>query len=716
MAALIGALRVSLSAETSAFEAGMRRSQRTANQTAKGIEGAFGKMGGALKAGVAGFLGAITVGGILQMGKAALDYAGSLGEVSQQLGVTTRDLQTFRYAAGQVGVSQTELETGLSKLTVTLGRVAAGAKQPIAALNAIGVSVDQIRGKDTGDAFRIIADGLAKVSDRSQRAAVEMALFGRSGAQLDNLLAGGSAALNELARAADELGIVLSDEQIQKADETADKLEAVKTVLSARIAGVVADNADAILGLANALADVAGAAQTAFRAMQAFYSGVLRSAAKFSSDHPVISRVLFGAEWGKNVRANAFRAGLGPPSKNAFPVPKGAGGGDIPQFLAGGGGRGGGGRRGSGEDLERQRLEALREAHQFDQEMRRAQRDILQSNQSLVTDYRDRAQLALKILDLDRQDYQAELAHRVASKEITAVQAEQLRLAYDEKHDLEAEAIIRDREAQRYEDRVRIQEAGLDAERDLLESQAQLAETAGEERAIRLRILDHLYKQERFRLQAVIDDEKSSHAAREEARIRLANLDKTYGNDQAGVIASTRGPLEQYGADLPTTAAKWEEALQSVAVNGFGALEDAIMGVADGTKTLGDAFREMAQSILSDLIRISIQKAIIAPLMGALFPGGTVGVPSFAGGGGFNVLGRTGIDRNTLSLNGLPIANVSYGERVSISNDNSREGGGIPPFVFNNYAPMTGKQARQTGLQAAHAFRTAVVRSAKVSG
>jgi hypothetical protein len=176
--------------------------------------------------------------------------------------------------------------------------------------------------------------------------------------------------------------------------------------------------------------------------------------------------------------------------------------------------------------------------------------------------------------------------------------------------------------------------------------------------------------------------------------------------------------MEEYLASLPLTAAKWEEALQRVAVNGFQALEDSIMGVVDGTKSLGDAFREMATEIVSQLLRISIQRAIIGPLAAAMFPGAAaaVGVPAFAGGGGFNVLGRTGIDRNTLSLNGLPIANVSYGERVSISNDNSREGGGIPPFVFNNYAPMTGKQARQTGLQAAHAFRTAVVRSAKVSG
>jgi hypothetical protein len=55
----------------------------------------------------------------------------------------------------------------------------------------------------------------SKVTDRSQRAAVEVALFGKSRRALDNLLSGGSAALNALTDAAEKLGIVLSDEQIQ---------------------------------------------------------------------------------------------------------------------------------------------------------------------------------------------------------------------------------------------------------------------------------------------------------------------------------------------------------------------------------------------------------------------------------------------------------------------------------------------------------------------
>jgi hypothetical protein len=47
-----------------------------------------------------------------------------------------------------------------------------------------------------------------------------------------------------------------------------------------------------------------------------------------------------------------------------------------------------------------------------------------------------------------------------------------------------------------------------------------------------------------------------------------------------------------------------------------------------------------------------------------------VKLPGFATGGSITVGGHGGIDRNLLSLNGLPIARVSYGERINISNDN----------------------------------------------
>jgi len=58
--------------------------------------------------------------------------------------------------------------------------------------------------------------------------------------------------------------------------------------------------------------------------------------------------------------------------------------------------------------------------------------------------------------------------------------------------------------------------------------------------------------------------------------------------------------------------------LANVALRGVKSLEDSLVGVVTGATSAKDAFRSMAQSIVADLARMAIQKAITAPLAGAL--------------------------------------------------------------------------------------------------
>jgi hypothetical protein len=82
------------------------------------------------------------------MAKQAVEVVGSLGEVADQLGVTTDTLQTFRYAATQVGVSQDELDGSLAKLTKTIGwRPTVGNKAAIDSFDRFGIKVLDAQGK-----------------------------------------------------------------------------------------------------------------------------------------------------------------------------------------------------------------------------------------------------------------------------------------------------------------------------------------------------------------------------------------------------------------------------------------------------------------------------------------------------------------------------------------------------------------------------------------
>ena len=272
MATTVGALSVDLDLNSASFINNLKKSTDAVERSAKGMEKAL-SVG---KAAVQGFIGAFAINEIAGLVTRGLDFAAGLGEQAQQLGVTTRELQVYRYAASQVGIAQEDMEKGLAKLTLTLGKVQSGAKAPTAALRELGLStkeIARIAGMSAGEALPVLADAFSKIESPAKRAKLEVELFGKAGQKIDNLLSGGSTAINELASAADKLGIVLSDDAIAKADETADKLASVKTVLEANIAATVAENADSILELATAVGELGAAAARNYTKIADFFRG-----------------------------------------------------------------------------------------------------------------------------------------------------------------------------------------------------------------------------------------------------------------------------------------------------------------------------------------------------------------------------------------------------------------------------------------------------------
>ena len=262
---VLARLSVELGLDTAAFSTGSRKAGKDAKNLGDQAQAMGRRVGAAGKAiAVAGLAvaGAFVVGQVTDAIAKGLEYASALGEQAQQLGVTTKALQEYRYAASQTGISQDEMDKSLQKLTRSMGQAAGGAKGPAAAFAKLGIDIKGFvaSGGDAGDLLPLIADGLAKLQSPADRAAVGAQILGKNFQVLEPLLLTGSKGINNLRDAAQKLGIVLTSAQIAKADEAADKLSAVKQVLEARLAGVVADNADDILTLGTALADLATAA------------------------------------------------------------------------------------------------------------------------------------------------------------------------------------------------------------------------------------------------------------------------------------------------------------------------------------------------------------------------------------------------------------------------------------------------------------------------
>ena len=262
---VLARLSVELGLDTAAFSTGSRKAGKDAKNLGDQAQAMGRRVGAAGKAiAVAGLAvaGAFVLGQLKNVIASGLEYASALGEQAQQLGISTKALQEYRFAASQTGISQDEMDKSLQRLTRSLGQAAGGAKGPSGAFAKLGIDVKGFvaSGGDAGDLLPLIADGLAKLQNPAERAAVGAQILGKNFQVLEPLLLTGSKGINNLRDAAQKLGIVLTSEQIAKADDAADKLGAVKQVLEAKLAGVVADNSKEILDLANALADLATAA------------------------------------------------------------------------------------------------------------------------------------------------------------------------------------------------------------------------------------------------------------------------------------------------------------------------------------------------------------------------------------------------------------------------------------------------------------------------
>lgn len=274
---VISRLSVELSLNSAAFEKGSRKAGQDADAFGDRMEKMGHRTGRAIK-GIAAAGAALAAGFVVNQLKdmvvQSLEYASSLGEVSQQLGVTTRELQQYRYIATQVGIEQEEMDKGLSNLTKTLGKLSQGAKGPTEALQKLGLSeaeIARVSKMTAGEAIPVLADAFAKLKSPTEQAALAAELFGgKLGPKFLTLLTGGSTALNDLTASFDKLGIELSPEMIARADEAADKMAALKTVLDAKMAILVADNADSIVKLADAMVEGLAAAGRFYNAIVAF--------------------------------------------------------------------------------------------------------------------------------------------------------------------------------------------------------------------------------------------------------------------------------------------------------------------------------------------------------------------------------------------------------------------------------------------------------------
>jgi hypothetical protein len=220
------AITIDLNAKIANFETELKRATGTLDRFEKKGSAALATF----KSFGAGLVGALSVGAITSFAKAGIDAADALNDMSQRLGVSVKDLASFKLAAEQSGTSLDGVGAGIARLTRSIGEAEGGNKKLAAALGALGITA-----RDPKEAFFQLADAVERIQDPSERAALLSQVLGKSYQDLIPLLVQGGAALRESARQSETFADAMA-RLAPQADQFNDQLALLKN----NVAGLAA--------------------------------------------------------------------------------------------------------------------------------------------------------------------------------------------------------------------------------------------------------------------------------------------------------------------------------------------------------------------------------------------------------------------------------------------------------------------------------------------
>lgn len=248
----------------------------------------------------------------------------------------------------------------------------------------------------------------------------------------------------------------------------------------------------------------------------------------------------------------------------------------------------------------------------------------------MATSATARADLARQGLALEADMRRRDIDEAERKKTLTAEEANARRKIVDNLYGAADEITVQGREtayqlAISREEQQRIARQQTDAMRDELDAlgaEAGITDVRTARVAIERRMLEIQQQIER----ALLDEAIARGDVLDAAQARAA-LARKQAAVRTGFDRDNQGPLGQYVEDLRKAGLNLDDQFEGIAVNGLRSLNDGLADAIANSKNLGDVFKNVANQIIADLIRIAIQQTIVNALQSAFGGGG-------GGGGG----------------------------------------------------------------------------------
>ena len=158
--------------------------------------------------------------------KGAREYANSIADLTERLGVSAEFLQKQHYIAKLNASSAEDMNSALGKLSKQYGALKSGTGALYAGLQKISPALSkQLQGaKSTEEAFNLMIKAIRKVDDPAKKVYLSQLAFGEAGKSMINIANQSEESLDALDKEAKEAGLVMDDAAIKGAQELGDTM------------------------------------------------------------------------------------------------------------------------------------------------------------------------------------------------------------------------------------------------------------------------------------------------------------------------------------------------------------------------------------------------------------------------------------------------------------------------------------------------------------
>lgn len=203
--AKIASLVVDLTANSASYNNELKKSKKETHAWAKDVK-RLAKVGAAAIAAA----GATSAAGLAVLTAESMKSIDLLAKTSDKLGIATEKLAGYRHQAELNGVAQRSLDNSLQAMVRRVSEAADGMGTASRALDELGINAKALENLSPDQQFSKIAKEMEKVKNQADKIKLSYQIFGREGIGMVNVMRGGSAAMAEAVKEAEQLGIAIN--------------------------------------------------------------------------------------------------------------------------------------------------------------------------------------------------------------------------------------------------------------------------------------------------------------------------------------------------------------------------------------------------------------------------------------------------------------------------------------------------------------------------